>query len=415
MSRFSDLLNRLEPGASLFLPGNAGESLAFYEALKRVPGAADGVRFVGAHFPGVNRSDYLALHPRARQRAYFMRPEFRAGLGEGRVELVPLDYPKIFDDLRDRVRIDIALAMVAPPGADGRASLGPTLDFLPAVWEKAAVRVAHINPLLPRTAGSFSVDLTDCDVLVESEQPILEYDAGPSGKALDRLAVHVADRIRPGDTLQFGIGKLQGAVLRALCGHRDLNIFSGMVSDPVLGLLDSGAVSGRGSVVTGSALGTSALYDRIGRDPAFAFEPVSVTHSARHISAIENFVAINAAVEVDLFGQVNVEVAGEKLVAGVGGGPVYAKAAHLSPGGRSFTCLTATARGGSVSRIVPKLSEPGLVGLPRYDVDYVATENGLAHLTPLDMDARAEALIGLAAPQFRNRLADAWTRMRVAL
>ena len=415
MSAFEKTLQLLRPGQTLFLPGNAGESLAFYEALAADPARAAGITVVGAHFPGVNTTDFLALSPKTRQRAYFMRPEFRQGFLDGRVDLIPVDYPKIYDDLRERVAIDVALAMVSPPDAEGRCSLGPTVDFVPAVWDRAKIRIAHVNPELPRTCGSFTIDVRSCDAVVEVPQDLLNYDAGPPTEELIRLAGHVCTVVKDGDTLQFGIGKLQAAALSALKDHRRLRIFSGMVSDPVQGLLQAGAVAGECAIVTGSALGSRAFYEHLHENTTYRFEPVSVTHSVRRIGMIENFVAINSAVEVDLLGQVNVESANGRMLAGVGGGPAYVKAAQASPGGRSITCLTASARKGTLSRIVSRLGAPGLVGVPRYDVDYVATEYGIARVGPLSIDARAEALIGLAAPQFRDGLAEEWRALRASL
>ena len=414
MSGFDKALRLLKPGQMVFVPGNAGESLAFYEALAAEPDRAAGLTFAGAHFPGVNTNDYLALGADVRQRAYFMRPEFRQGLADRRVDLMPVDYPRIYDDLAERAGVDVALAMVSPPDSEGRCSLGPTLDFLPAIWRKAKIRIAHINSKVPRTFSSFSVDLADCDAVVDEEQDLLAYDTGSPAEELRQLAGHVCTIVRDGDTLQFGIGKLQAAALEALADRKRLRIFSGMVSDPVLGLLQSGAVSGEGAILTGSALGMAPFYERLAGNPVFRFEPVSVTHSVRIIAEIENFVTINSAIEIDLFGQVNVEAAGGRLMAGVGGGPAYVKAAQMSPGGRSVTCLTATAQKGKVSRVVPRLGKPGLVGVPRHDADYVATEFGIAQLSPLSVDGRAEALIGLAAPQFRAGLEDAWRQMRAA-
>ncbi|MGQ0699428.1 MAG: acetyl-CoA hydrolase/transferase family protein [Panacagrimonas sp.] len=406
-----EVLASLRPGMNVFVPGMSGESLALYAALKAKPEAAEGVRFLGAHFPGINRSDYLGLSPTACQRAYFMSPGLRSGLGDGRAELVPLDYPGIYRELSAREDIDVAFVQLTPPDEHGLCSLGVACDFQPAVWQRAKRRVAHINPRMPRTQGSFSVRYADLDAVFEADHELLSYDGGTPGESMRGHAALVASLVRDGDTLEFGVGKLQAGILAALTAHRDLKVWSGMTSTPVLALLDSGTISGRHSLNVGVALGDTALYERAARDEAFYFRPVSETHDVRRIAEIENFCAINSAVEVDLFGQVNADSLNGKLLAGVGGLPAFAAGALLSPGGRSIVALPSATDDGRFSRVVAKLGEPGVVALPRSAADYIVTENGIAALRGLSVHERAAALIRVAAPQFRESLSAAWAEI----
>jgi len=401
----------LRPGMRVFVPGVSGESLAFAAALRAHPDACAGVQFVGVHFPGINHTDYLGLHPDARQRAYFMAPSLRAGLVDGRAELVPLDYPGIFRDLSEQDDIDLLIAQVTPPDAQGRCSLGPCCDFHPAVWARARRRVAHVNPSLPRTRSRFEVRFDAFDAVFEHAETPLVFDGGAPDEAMLRHGRRVAALIRDGDTLEFGVGKLQAAILASLTDHRDLKVWSGMVSAPVLGLLDAGSMDRRdGSVQVGAALGDAAFYERVGRDPAFLFRPVSDTHDVRRIAAIDRFCAVNSAVEVDLFGQVNADSIRGKLVAGVGGLTAFVAGALLSPGGRAIIALPAATDDGRYSRIVAKLST-GFTALPRHTADYVVTEHGVAALRGLSLQARARALIDIAAPAFRDSLAQQWAEM----
>ena len=206
----------LRPGMTVFVPGLAGESLAFHEALIAAPDKAAGVTFTGLHFPGINRSDYLGLHPEARQRAYVMTPGLRPGLADGRAELVPVDYPAIYRDLAGNGDIDLAIAQVSAPDAEGRCSLGPSLDFHPAVWARAKRRVLHINPRLPRTLGSWSIPFASADAVFEADSALVSFDAGASNETIERHAALVASLVRDGDTLEFGVGKLPGAILASL-------------------------------------------------------------------------------------------------------------------------------------------------------------------------------------------------------
>lgn len=406
-----EVLAELRPGMNVFVPGMSGESLALYEALKATPEAANGVRFLGVTFPGINRSDYLGLHPRARQRGYFMQPGLRPGLADGRAELVPLDYPGIYRDLSAREDVDIAFAQVSPPDENGMCSFGVACDFQPAVWQRARRRIAHINPRMPRTRGVFQVRHKDIDIVFEQDHALLAYDGGTPNEAMRAHAQLVASLVRDGDTLEFGVGKLQAGILSALRTHRRLKVWSGMVSPPVLELLDSGAIAGAQTINLGIALGDAALYERCARDEAFYFRPVSQTHDVPTLAAIPNYCAINSGVEVDLFGQVNADSLNGKLLAGVGGLPAFAAGAMLSPGGRSIVALPSATDDGRFSRVVAKLGEPRVCALPRHAADYVVTEHGIAALRGLSLHERAAALIAVAAPAFRDSLGAAWAEI----
>lgn len=400
----------LTPGMTVFVPGLSGESAAFYEALRADPERAAGVLFTGLHFPGINRNDYLGLHALARQRGYVMMPGLRTGLSDGRAELLPLDYPGIFRDLTDRVDIDLAIAQVSPPDKQGLCSLGAAHDFHAAIWHKARRRVAHVNPRMPRTRGSFAIRYDELDTVFEADSALLHYDGGAPNLATTTHAALVASLVRDGDTLEFGVGKLPGAILKALSDHKKLRVWSGMVTAPVADLVDSGVIAAQGAIDAGVALGDSTFYERIGKDSAFFFRPVSETHDVRRLAGINNFCAINSAVEVDLFGQVNADSLGGKLLAGVGGLPAFAAGALLSPGGRSIIALPAATDDGRHSRIVAEFNR-GLVALPRHAADFVVTEHGIAALRGLSIHQRAEALIAIAAPAFRTRLATEWAEI----
>jgi acyl-CoA hydrolase len=400
------LAESLRPGMTVFVAGMSGESTVFYQALQARPELAAGVRFVGALFPGINRSDYLGLAPDTRQRAYFMQPGLRKGLQDGRAELVPLDYPGIFRDL-EQLPIDLAIVQASPPDARGRCSLGISCDFQPAALARAGRRIAHINPLMPRTQGSFVLNCAELDGVLEAGQELIGYDAGTPGPDMRKHAGLVASLVRDGDTLEFGVGKLQAGILSALCGHRRLRVWSGMASSPILPLIDQGVIGGIGAVSVGVALGDRVLYERAGRDDTFFFRPVSETHDARKIAVINQFCAINSAIEVDLFGQANAESVDGRLVAGVGGLPAFVSGALQSSAGRSIIALPSTAEDGR-SRIVGRLSPRCLTALPRHLADYVVTEHGIASLRHRSMQERAAELIRIAAPQHREALSAQW-------
>lgn len=393
----------------VYAPGCVGHSALFRVALDQAGDACAGVTAFGVWIPGVNTTDWSALHAQARAETIFLSPELRSGFEAGRVILRPLTYSQTFAAYA-REGADLALVQVSPPDRDGFCSLGLAADFTPGVLARARNVIAQINPAMPATRGAMRVPLSRFDAVVEAETPLLTYDAGPVTPVFAAIAGHIAALVRDGDTLQFGLGKTQGAVLNALHSHQNLRIHAGMVSDPILGLLDAGAVAKTDdAVTTGVALGSKALYERCTRDGRVRFADVGFTHAQATLAAIPRLVAINSAIEADLFGQTNAEFLGGRQVSGGGGITDFLRGASLSPGGVPVVALPATA--GGISRIVPRLNA-GAVTVPRTDAGVFVTEQGAADLRGLALDARAEAMIALAAPQHRRALSDAWDAMR---
>jgi acyl-CoA hydrolase len=407
----AEVTSRLQPGMTVFVPGVSGESQPYFEELRRNPQAAAGVTFVGVHFPGINRTDYLGLHPTSRQRAYFMSPAVRAGMAAGRVDLLPLDYPGIVRDLETNVAVDVAIAQVTPPDERGVCSLGASYDFTPSVWNKARLRIAHVNPRLPRTLGSFSIRVDECHLAFEAEADIPGIAAESADDPTRQLARNVAALVADGATLQFGIGRLQAAILEALADHRRLNVYSGMVSSPVIRLIDGGAIRGARAIEAGVALGDRTFYERLNDDDTFYFRPARETHDIRRIATLQGFCAINSALSVDLSGQVNAEWTAGRVVAGAGGLPAFATGARLAPGGKSIIALLATADDGRVSRIIAQGEAGQLTTLARHEADLVVTEFGVADLRSQSIHARARALIDIAAPRFRDALDAKWNEI----
>jgi acyl-CoA hydrolase len=259
------------------------------------------------------------------------------------------------------------------------------------------------------------VHVSTLDIAVEADAAMLEYTEATGGTIEARIGAHVAALVRDGDTLQFGVGSVPSALASSLASHRGLKLHSGMVSPAMQRLWEAGALDRDARITTGVALGPAPFYSFVAELPNLWFTDVAHTHDVAAIAAIPRFVAVNGAVEVDLFGQVNSERAGGAIQAGAGGLPAFAQGALGSAGGQSMICLTSTARGGSVSRIVASLGDKALCTLPRYLADVVVTEHGAAQLRGLGMDARAAALIGIAAPEHRDTLAAQWDTMRSAL
>ena len=409
------LIDVLRPGERVFAPGIAGESALLAEELRADPERAGDVHFISVQFPGIDTLDYLDVHPRARLTAFFMSPSVRRELASGRAALMGGEYASITHILSHGSAVDLAIAHVSPPDEHGLCSPGISADFLPLVWARARRRIAHINPRMPRTQGSFRVALDELDGYLEADRPLLEYRDPPLGEADLRIAAHAAGLMRDGDTLQTGIGSVPLALGAALRGHRRLKVHSGMVTHVVRHLAEAGALDPDARITTGVALGDAAQHEFAAHHRQLWFTDVGQTHDITAVARIPRFIAVNSAVEVDLLGQVNSERVAGTLQAGAGGLPVYAQGAFLSPGGRLLICLRATAARGTVSRIVPGLDARAICTVPRHLADAVITEYGVAELRGRSVEQRAMALIGIAAPEHRTALAEAWERLHAGL
>jgi acyl-CoA hydrolase len=410
----------LRPGRRVYWPGCAGQSPLFQQWLTEQPAVARDVEFCGVWIPGINRFDPSALDPRARATTFFLYRELRAGWERGVVDYLPLHYSEIVRQLGAPGRFDVLMLQVAPPDENGRCSLSLAADFTPAVLAGCGpntVVLAHVNPQLPRTTGpSVPVECIDAWVDAPMEQSVLPME--PADPALSVVARNVASLVRDGDTLQFGLGRLQSCALEALSGHRGLRLHSGMVSDGLLSLYESGALASPSEqhppVCTGVALGSPRLQSLLVDPSLVRFAGVEYTHAHSTLSGLRNLIAVNSALEIDLFGQVNSEMLGGKHVSGVGGLVDFVRGARASEGGRAVIAATSMAGRDQRSRIVPQLQHC-VTGIARTDIDFVVTEHGIASLRGLGVDARARALIGIAAPAHRAALEAAWHTLRKSI
>ncbi len=331
----------------------------------------------------------------------------------GRLDLHPVHYSqltRLFDS--SQWRCDVMLLQVSPADASGRHSMGVAHDFQLAAARHARIVVAEVNAQVPWTFGAeLPVDL-HVDHWVESDRPPVEAPVARAGATAERIAEHVAALVPEGATLQMGVGAVMSAICKHLHSHRALGVHSGIVSDGIAELMQVGAVdnsrktSDAGVTVAGSLFGSRRLFDFAHRNPALRMAPTTVTHGPAVLAGLHRLCAINSAVEVDLTGQVNAEVSGGHYVGAVGGQVDFLRAAALSEGGRSIIALPSTAAGGSISRIVPMLD-----GVPtttsRSDVDCIVTEWGVAMLRGLNLSERAQAMVRIAHPDFRETLSKA--------
>jgi len=408
-----EIASIVEPGMRIYLQGFTGEPTPVLDALQAAPEASRNVTYSGVWIPGVNRRSPLDWHPSTRVEAFFRCPGFSSGIQQGRIDYRHMHYSQVYDYLAKGPRFDLAIVQTAAPDENGNLSSGICTDFASAVRGNADRLLAHVNANMPATRGAPPLSIDALDYVLEQEADILEMpESDPSPETIE-LARNVADLIDDGDTLQFGVGKIPTAILGLLKQKRNLRIHSGMISDPLLSLLDAGAIADEpGAVTTGAAAGTKTLYRRIEHDERFRFVDVSQTHGYQAISRIDNLVAINSALEVDLLGQAAADMADGRQISGTGGLVDFLRGCRASPGGRPILAFEATAKNGTVSRIVPRIAPGNAITVSRADIGIVVTEYGIADLRAKSVDERADALIAIAAPRFRDALEADWRSMR---
>jgi acyl-CoA hydrolase len=397
-----DLAAVLPRGGRVLVGACSGESLLLAEALARAGDALGPLTFTGIFVPGLNTRTYLA-NSQCRVEAFLQTPQLKAA-GEAS-RFLPLCYADILARLRS-VQIDAALFMATPPDGQGLCGFGPIVDFLAELWPRIPVRIAHINRRLPDVAGPCRTPFEDLTGYVEADQRLLEIADAPDDAVSRAIGEHIARFVPDGATLQTGLGKIPGAALRALRGRRGLKIHSGLIADAVCDLQDAGALADGVAITGGVAIGSQRLYSRVG-GAAFRFLPVSHTHAPGVLMQLEKPVAINSALEVDLFGQTYAELGPNGLMSGPGGASDFARGVWAA-GGLRIVALAASGSKGKVSRIVAPGDAVGPVSLGRMDTDVVVTDFGAADLRGLDHHERARALISIALPDHRDRLAQQW-------
>jgi hypothetical protein len=405
MLRPGDLPGIMPPEGLVLVSSCSAESDLLAAEVAQVPGAQD---YCGVFVPGINRHTWRGADA-ARVTSFFQTPELR---GEGpRARFLPLCYQDILAFTR-RSRPAAALFMCSPPDAAGNCSFGTEVALIAALWREIPVRVAHVNPAMPRTPGDTGIPFAELSGWFEAGQPLRDMAGGAPDATARAIAAHVAALVPDGSTLQTGLGKVPDAILAALSSHRALRLHSGLIGDGALELVRSGAMAPGASATVGVAIGSTALYAGLDHEH-FQFRPVTVTHDPATLAASERLVTLNSAMEVDLFGQAFAESSARGFQSGPGGASDYARGARASAGGLRIIALPATA--GSRSRIVAPGAGHGPVSLSRFDVDMVATEHGVADLRFKDHSARARALIAIAAPAHRDDLARAWHAVEQAI
>jgi acyl-CoA hydrolase len=348
-----------------------------------------------------------------RHRGLFLGENVREAVIAGRADYTPIFLFEIEDlFMSGALPLDVVLMQVSPPNDHGYVTLGTTVDSTLNATRCARTVIAEVNERMPRTHGETAIHVSRISMIVETSRPLLELHPEPFTAMHRRIAENVATLIPDGATLQTGIGGIPEAVLACLGDKHDLGIHSEMVGDGVIDLMESGVLNGerkslhRGKAVIAFILGSQRLIDYVDDNPAFDFRPICYTNDPFVVAQNDRMVAINSALQVDLTGQVCSDSIGIKPYSGIGGQVDFIRGAARSKGGVPIIALPSTAKKGTISRIAPMLDPGAGVVTSRADVHYIVTEHGIAYLHGKTLRERAEALIAIADPRFRNELED---------
>lgn len=400
-------VGRVRHGQRVFVGSGAGEPQSLVEALSSRTDLSD-TEIVHILTLGVATYAEPRFGDRFRHNAYFIGPNVRQAVAEGRADYTPIflsEIPALFRT--GRVVIDAALISVSPPDEHGYCSYGVSTDIVKAATESAHWVIAEVNAQMPRALGDCFIHVRDIDFLVPSDRPILETQHGEPDELARRIARHIANLIEDGATLQLGIGTIPDAVLPYLSEFKNLGIHTEMFSDGLIPLIEKGVVTNsektlhRGKIVATFVMGSRRLYDFVDNNPLIEFHPTEYVNDPFIIAQNEKMISINAAIEVDVTGQVCADSLGTLFYSGIGGQVDFTRGAARSKNGKPVIALPSTAENETVSRIVPQLKPGAGVVTSRGDVHYVVTEYGAAYLHGKTIRERALALIEIAHPKFR--------------
>jgi len=410
-----EAVRAVRSGDRIFLTGNCSVPQKLLEALVARARAGELENVEICHALTLGSSDYVApeMEGRIRANALFIGPNVRKAVQEGRADFTPVllsEFTLLFK--RAILPVDVAFVHLSPPDEHGFCSYGIETGLTKSPAEAARIIIAEINENMPRCLGDSFIHVSRLNYIVPVNYPLLELPMSEGGLSEVHIKIgqYIAELIPDGATMQMGIGEIPDAVLNFLYDKRDLGVHTELFSDSVIDLVERGVITNArktinvGKITAGFMLGTRRLYTWAHDNPLIELRRTEYVNDPFVIAQNYRQVAINSAIEVDLTGQVCADSIGPKLYSGVGGQLDFIYGASRSEGGVPIIALPSTAQGGTVSRIVPMLRQGAGVVTSRYHVHYVVTEYGVADLYGKTIRQRAQALINVAAPQFRDEL-----------
>jgi acyl-CoA hydrolase len=405
----------IESGNRVFIHGGAATPITLVKALQKRHKEVSNVELVS-----ITTLGDIDFNNELYRRSFFFNSLFVSAATRNIANSEYGDYVPVFLSeipllfRKSILPIDVAMIHVSPPDAHGYCSLGTSVDIARAAVEVAAIIIAQVNPLMPRTHGDGFIHASKLNYLVSSPTPLPEINyCNKVTPAIERIGKNVASLIDNGATLQLGIGSIPDQVLKNLVDHKDLGIHTEMLSDGVMPLLQTGAINNRlkklntGRTVTGFLAGTRKLYDFVHDNPSIRVMDISYVNDTHNIRQNPKATAINSAIEIDITGQVCADSMGTYQYSGIGGQMDFIRGASLSEGGKPIIALPSVSSKGN-SRIVPFLKEGAGVVTTRGHVHWVVTEYGAVNLYGKNLKQRAKALINIASPHHTESLEKAY-------
>lgn len=342
--------------------------------------------------------------------SWFTQAPARKAINAGFADVMPAYYRDIPNIFREYVKAEVMIAMVSPMDKHGYFSTGLDGSASEALIEDAKIIILEVNKKMPRSLSSPQIHISQVSGLFESDKPLMTLPPSTIDETSAKIGGFIAEEIPNGATIQLGIGAVPDAVGAALKDKKHLGIHTEMFTDSMVELLETGAADNsrkpihRGKTVLAFALGSQRMYDYIDDNPSVEVLPVDYVNDPYVICKHPDFISINAALEVDFYGQVCAESIGTKHVSGTGGQSDYVRGAVQSVGGKSFIAFSSTAKDDTVSKIKPTLTPGACISTSKNDVDCIVTEYGIAKLRGRTLSQRAKNLIAIAHPKFREEL-----------
>lgn len=410
----AEAVSHIKSGDKIIFADWVGEPPALVEALVARYEELEDVVIVHGISPGPNEYLQEKYIGHFKHYSMFIGAKSRAAYQEGRVEYLGGTtfhrWPKLFAE-NPNINPHWALVQVAPPDSDGMCSFGNSCCFTEPAVRTAAKVIVQINPKMP-VLGGFHYDIRKADFIVEKESDIYTVPQVSADEKTQRIADYCASLVEDGATIQLGIGALPDAIARNLKNKKDLGVHSETLTEAMMELVQLGVITNKyktlnpGVCVGAQAAGSVEFYKFLDNNPMFVEYPVDYVNDPYVIGQNYKQTSINACLEVDLQGQVNSETVMGHQYSGIGGQLDHVRGAQISKGGKSILTLKSTAKNDTISKIVPYFAPGNIVTVPRYDVDYVVTEYGIASLKYKSVRERAEALIAIAHPKFRDELLE---------
>jgi acyl-CoA hydrolase len=404
-------VEKISSGDRVYYAGNAAIPQTLVQALAERKDSLEDVQLNHVLLVGQDPLSKPGMEQHFRHNSLFVGPADREAVNAGRGDYVPIFLHQIPRLFRERiVALDVAMVQCSPPDEHGFMSLGVETLASIAACQMAETVIVQVNERMPRVLGDSFLHVNRAHAIVEATESLPTLQPKPASEVEKAIAQHVIPLIKPGATVQMGIGGIPDSVWEAIEGNLELGIHTEMISDGGLSAIERGVVTGTqknlhpGKVILTFVLGSQRLYDFVDNNPLIEAHPVDYVNDPVIVSQNDNMVAINSAIEVDLTGQVCSDSIGPYIYSGFGGQVDFIRGAARSKGGRPIIALPSTAKSGELSRIVPFLKEGAGVVTSRADVHYIVTEHGAANLFGKNLSERARALIGIADPAFRGEL-----------